>query len=74
MSPSKQEDYSGYQWVQPTIIEDDDLQFGGKALSEWYEEDRSRMSSAGGSDDGHCEERRGRERTRKESKKKSSKK
>ncbi|KAI5461996.1 hypothetical protein BGZ63DRAFT_453263 [Mariannaea sp. PMI_226] len=48
----------GYTWIQSTIIEDEDLTFGGKALSTWYEEERRRLSS--GSDDG--EERRGRER------------
>ncbi|KAF4966348.1 hypothetical protein FSARC_5976 [Fusarium sarcochroum] len=52
-------DPSAYAWVQPTIIEDEDLTFGGKALSTWYEEDRRRHSS--GSDE---EERRGRERVR----------
>lgn len=69
MASRQQEEYSSYKWVHPTIIEDDDLQFGGKALCEWYEEDRNRFSSAGGSDDGHYEEKRGRARTRKESKK-----
>ncbi|KAF7556763.1 hypothetical protein G7046_g6205 [Stylonectria norvegica] len=54
-------DISAYTWVQPTVIEDDDLMFGGKALSTWYEEERSRLSS--GSESG--EERRGRERVRK---------
>ncbi|ODA77423.1 hypothetical protein RJ55_07052 [Drechmeria coniospora] len=54
-----------HAWVQPTIIDDDDLTFGGKPLSAWYEEERSRLSSsAASSDDDQCEERRGRERTR----------
>lgn len=56
-------DTSAYTWVQPTVIEDDDLTFGGKSLSAWYEEERRRLSSGSGSDDG--EERRGRERVRK---------
>ncbi|KAM5352795.1 hypothetical protein ACJ41O_005517 [Fusarium nematophilum] len=59
IDPSAREvDPSAYTWVQPTIIEDEDLTFGGKALSTWYEEERRRLSS--GSD----EERRGRERVR----------
>jgi len=56
-------DPNAYTWVQPTIIEDDDLTFGGKSLSTWYEEERRRLSSGSGSEDG--EERRGRERVRK---------
>jgi len=32
------------QWMNVTIIEDDDLTFGGKPLSTWYEEDRRRYS------------------------------
>ncbi|EEU48278.1 uncharacterized protein NECHADRAFT_99035 [Fusarium vanettenii 77-13-4] len=60
LDPSAREvDASAYTWVQPTIIEDEDLTFGGKALSTWYEEERRRLSS--GSDE---EERRGRERVR----------
>ncbi|CEF75917.1 unnamed protein product [Fusarium graminearum] len=51
-----------YAWVQPTIIEDEDLTFGGKSLSAWYEEDRRRHSSGSNSSDE--EERRGRERVR----------
>jgi hypothetical protein len=31
-------------WMAATIIEDDDLMFGGKSLSTWYEEDRRRYS------------------------------
>lgn len=61
LDPSAREvDANAYTWVQPTIIEDEDLMFGGKALSAWYEEERRRLSS--GSEDG--EERRGRERVR----------
>ena len=45
--------------VQPTVIDDDDLTFGGKSLSTLYEEERRRLSAS--SDE---EERRGRERVR----------
>lgn len=31
-------------WVQATEIEDDDLQFSGKSLRDWYEEERKRLS------------------------------
>jgi hypothetical protein len=60
-------DLSSLSWMQPIVIDDEDLMIGGKALSEWYEEDRRRLSS--GSDDGKAdnsqdEERRGRERVR----------
>ncbi|KAL7921386.1 hypothetical protein ACQKWADRAFT_295627 [Trichoderma austrokoningii] len=74
MDPSAHEiDLNSHTWIQPIIIEDEDLMFGGKSLSTWYEEDRSRLSSVGsssGSDDGNQspeedeEEHRGRERTR----------
>jgi len=43
-------------WAMPIIIEDDDLMFGGKALSEWHEQDASRASDE--------EEHRGRARVR----------
>lgn len=43
-----------------TVIEDDDLTFGGKPLSAWYEEDRRRLSNSGKDE----EERRGRQRER----------
>ncbi|PHH60711.1 hypothetical protein CDD81_1329 [Ophiocordyceps australis] len=70
-------DLASHSWVQPIVIDDDDLMFGGKPLSAWYEEDRRRLSS--GSDDGDAvdndndvdqhshsadDENRGRERTR----------
>jgi hypothetical protein len=45
-------------WCQP--IDDEDLTFGGKSLSAWYEEERRRLSTGSGSED----ERRGRERVR----------
>ncbi|KAG5999845.1 hypothetical protein E4U43_001830 [Claviceps pusilla] len=69
LDPSAREvDPNSYSWVQPIDIDDDDLMFGGKSLSAWYEEDRRRLSS-GSSDDGrnesrHEEQPRGRERVR----------
>lgn len=60
LDPSAGElDASAHAWVQPTVIEDDDLTFGGKSLSAWYEEDRRRFSYSDGE-----EEHRGRERVR----------
>ncbi|KAK0610773.1 hypothetical protein B0T14DRAFT_570705 [Immersiella caudata] len=52
-------DLESCPWMIATVIEDDDLTFGGKPLSAWYEEDRRRLSS--GNDE---EERRGRQRER----------
>jgi hypothetical protein len=49
-------------WMMATVIEDDDLMFGGKPLSAWYEEDR--MQSMGSDADADEEERRGRQRER----------
>lgn len=46
-------------WVPVTEIDDDDLQFGGKSLCEWYEEDRRRLSHGSSSED---EAPRGRQR------------
>ncbi|UPL02373.1 hypothetical protein LCI18_013307 [Fusarium solani-melongenae] len=41
LDPSAREvDPNAYTWVQTTIIEDDDLIFGGKALCTWFEEER----------------------------------
>jgi len=82
MDPSAHEiDLNSQTWIQPIIIEDEDLMFGGKSLSTWYEEDRSRLSSgsSSGSDDGNQspeeeEEHRGRERTRRHHDKKTLKK
>ena len=55
-----------YPWMMATMIEDDDLQFGGKPLSTWYEEDRRRYSlgedSAPSTGFAEEEERRGRQR------------
>ncbi|KAL0465080.1 hypothetical protein QR685DRAFT_148362 [Neurospora intermedia] len=45
-------------WMVATVIEDDDLMFGGKPLSAWYEEDRRRLSSSNEDE----EEIRGRQR------------
>jgi hypothetical protein len=59
--PSAREiDLGGHPWMIATVIEDDDLTFGGKPLSTWYEEDRRRLSSSGNDE----EERRGRQRER----------
>lgn len=67
LDPSASEvDASATSWVQPTAIDDDDLTFGGKPLSTWYEEDRRRLSSSGETDESASggDERRGRERVR----------
>ncbi|KOS20122.1 hypothetical protein ESCO_006309 [Escovopsis weberi] len=66
-----------HDWIQPVIaidIEDEDLMFGGKTLSAWYEEDRSRLSGSGGGSgarDEQQQQRRGRARQRRQSLKKS---
>ncbi|KAK0609964.1 hypothetical protein B0T17DRAFT_621254 [Bombardia bombarda] len=52
-------DLGNCPWTVATVIEDDDLMFGGKALSAWYEEDRRRLSTSH-----EEEERRGRQRER----------
>lgn len=58
--PSESEiDLDGASWMVTTVIEDDDLMFGGKPLSAWYEEDRRRLST--GDEE---EEHRGRQRER----------
>ncbi len=66
---NKMDPTQGYPWVMATIIEDDDLTFGGKPLSTWYEEDRRRYSLGEESapsprfeEDTEEEERRGRQR------------
>ncbi|GKU04982.1 hypothetical protein FLAG1_07777 [Fusarium langsethiae] len=65
LDPTAREVDPAYAWVQPTIIEDEDLTFGGKSLSAWYEEDRRRHSSGSSSSSSSDEEeRRGRERVR----------
>jgi len=45
-----------YSWMHPIEIEDDDLMFGGKSLSAWYEEERQAPAAP------VEEERRGRQR------------
>ncbi|KAI0846525.1 hypothetical protein F5Y00DRAFT_143545 [Daldinia vernicosa] len=45
-------------WMEPIVIDDEDLMFSGKSLSAWYEEERK---SIGGPVE---EERRGRQRVR----------
>ena len=51
--------YSGpYSWMVSTVIEDDDLMFGGKPLCAWHEEDRRMMGLV------DEEETRGRSRER----------
>ncbi|KAI1343707.1 hypothetical protein F5Y15DRAFT_367659 [Xylariaceae sp. FL0016] len=53
-----QHQQQGYGWMEPIVIDDDDLMFGGKSLSEWYEEERQTLSYPAE------EERRGRQRVR----------
>ncbi|KAK4132165.1 hypothetical protein BT67DRAFT_386290 [Trichocladium antarcticum] len=52
-------DQASFSWMAITVIEDDDLMFGGKPLCTWYEEDRRRLSTS--IDE---EETRGRQRER----------
>lgn len=66
LDPSQELDLQSHPWMMATMIEDDDLTFGGKPLSTWYEEDRRRYSlgeesapTPGFEDE---EERRGRQR------------
>jgi len=47
-----------YGWMQPIEIDDEDLMFGGKSLSAWYEEERQTPAVP------VEEERRGRQRVR----------
>ncbi|KAF4122028.1 hypothetical protein GMORB2_7621 [Geosmithia morbida] len=70
-SLTRELDQDSTGWVQTTMIDDDDLTFGGKSLSAWHEEDRRRLSTGAGTgssmaDDGD-EHRRGRERVRRQS-------
>ena len=53
-------------WLMATPIDDDDLAFGGKPLSAWYEEDRRRFSLGDESSrtESDEEESRGRQRVR----------
>ena len=59
-SAATEVELGNHQWMVATVIEDDDLMFGGKPLSTWYEEERTRHST------GHFEEeeKRGRARER----------
>ncbi|KAI1452686.1 hypothetical protein F4805DRAFT_22220 [Annulohypoxylon moriforme] len=45
-------------WLEPIVIDDDDLTFGGKSLSAWYEEERKSVGFPAE------EEQRGRQRVR----------
>lgn len=54
LDPSAREiDLDAHAWMLPTVIDDEELTFGGKSLSAWYEEDRRQLSE---------EETRGRSR------------
>lgn len=52
---AKMAEMQGFGWMEPIIIDDDDLMFGGKSLSAWYEEERKTLFDPE-------EERRGRQR------------
>ncbi|CAJ2510604.1 Uu.00g062290.m01.CDS01 [Anthostomella pinea] len=52
------EELRNHSWMEPIVIDDDDLMFGGKSLSAWYEEERQPVSYPAE------EERRGRQRVR----------
>lgn len=45
-------------WMEPIVIDDEDLTFGGKSLRAWYEEERKSLNYPAE------EERRGRQRVR----------
>lgn len=66
LDPAQELDLQSQPWMMATMIEDDDLMFGGKPLSTWYEEDRRRYSlgeeSAPSPGFEEEEERRGRQR------------
>ncbi|KAI0596934.1 hypothetical protein F4775DRAFT_276947 [Biscogniauxia sp. FL1348] len=57
---SQEVDLQGYGWMEPIVIDDEDLMFGGKSLSAWYEEERQTYSCNAAEE----EERRGRQRVR----------
>ncbi|KAI1492230.1 hypothetical protein F5X96DRAFT_667952 [Biscogniauxia mediterranea] len=59
-SDSREVDLQGYGWMEPIVIDDEDLMFGGKSLSAWYEEERQTYSFHAVEE----EERRGRQRVR----------
>ncbi|KAK3689234.1 hypothetical protein B0T22DRAFT_168982 [Podospora appendiculata] len=56
---TREVELGNHPWMVATVIEDDDLMFGGKPLCTWYEEERRRQSS--GNEE---EETRGRQRER----------
>ncbi len=75
LDPTKEMELQAQPWMTATMIEDDDLTFGGKPLSTLYEEDRRRYSmgeesspespmpsSPASSEEDEEEERRGRQR------------
>lgn len=47
-------------WMVATVIDDNDLMFGGKSLSAWYEEDKRQQFASSKVE----QERRGRSRER----------
>ncbi|KAI1733918.1 hypothetical protein F4680DRAFT_368158 [Xylaria scruposa] len=51
----------GHAWMEPIVIDDEDLMFGGKSLSAWYEEERQSLNYP---IEEEQEERRGRQRIR----------
>ncbi|KAH9886355.1 hypothetical protein F4778DRAFT_786752 [Xylariomycetidae sp. FL2044] len=53
---SQDAEMQGFGWTEPIVIDDEDLMFGGKSLSAWYEEERKSVSYPAE------EERRGRQR------------
>jgi hypothetical protein len=52
---------ASHAWMEPIVINDEDLTWGGKSLSTWYEEERQ---SLGYTMEEEHEERRGRQRIR----------
>jgi hypothetical protein len=38
----------GGNWIQPTVINDEDLMFHNKPLSSWYEEQHQRIRNGAG--------------------------
>ncbi|KAI1750386.1 hypothetical protein F4782DRAFT_249574 [Xylaria castorea] len=53
--------HGGHAWMEPIVIDDEDLMFGGKSLSAWYEEERQSLSYP---IEEEQEEHRGRQRIR----------
>ncbi|XDG02737.1 hypothetical protein ABKA04_002352 [Annulohypoxylon sp. FPYF3050] len=46
-------------WLEPIVIDDDDLMFGGKSLSAWYEEGRKSVSFPAAEEEQRGRQRRG---------------